>query len=105
MIVNVRNLDKAFNSVHRNEANLNDENMKDPVSKTLEAINKMCPDISSEVIQLFTKIKYHAKVRALNEQTNIDKLEIFKRKAAERGENPKKMKNMRDFIKDGHFYK
>ena len=34
-------------------------------------------------IKLFTKIKYHAQVRALNEQTNIDKLEISKRKAAE----------------------
>ena len=41
MIMNLRNLDKAFNSVHGNGANLNDKNMKDPVSKTLEA-KKRC---------------------------------------------------------------
>ena len=98
-------MNRAFNSIHGNGAKLNDEKMEDPIMTTVHAIKKMCPDIRSDVIHCFTKIKYHMRIRALNEQNTIDKKEENKRKALERHEKPKKIKSMRDFVKDGHFNK
>ena len=61
------------------------------IFKHITKIKTMCPDINVKIIDLFTKVKYHARVKSLNE----DDL-IAKRKA-------KKIKTMRDFTKDGHF--
>ena len=60
-------------------------------------------NFKSEVIELFTKIKYFARIRDLNEQHNLDKKADLKRKAAERKEIPKQLKKHRDFCKNGHF--
>ena len=59
--------------------------------------------MKTEVITFFTKIKYHAWIKAINEQRLIKKVEKKKRKAAENNQKPKRTKLMRDFVKDGHF--
>ena len=99
----VKMMDRAFNFVHGVGAKLNTEMKGDPIQTTVSEIRKRCPEIKSEVIELFTKIKYFARIRALNEQHNLDKKADLKRKAAARKENPKKIKLMRDFSKNGHF--
>ena len=75
----------------------------EPIKTTTNEIKRRCPDVQSEVIELFTKIKYHARIKAINEQQNLDKKADLKRKAAERKETPKKLQQMRDFMKLGHF--
>ena len=89
--------------IHGVGSKLNDEKMKNPIQKTIDEIMKRCPDIKLEVVELFTKVKYHARVRSINEQKVIDKIDNRKRKAGVLKENPKKIKTMRDFVKDGHF--
>ena len=96
-------MDQAFNSLHGVGSQLRDEKMTDPIKTTAEAIQKQCPGITEDAIKLFTKIKYHARVKALNEQNFVNKISERKRKAVENKENPKKIKLMRDFVKDGHF--
>ena len=91
MLAKVKMMDKAFNVVHGAGANLNDEKMKDPISITVKKIKNMCPDININIIDLFTKVKYHARVRSLNENKG-------KRKASDQ---PKR--TMREFPKMGHF--
>ena len=91
-------MDKAFNSVHGAGSQLRDEKMKEPINTTAKKIKKMCPDINHKVIFLFTSIKYHARVRSLNEDPLIPK-----RKASDQNCLPKRTKTMRDFTKDGHF--
>ena len=100
----VQLMDKVFNLVHGSGAQLKDENMKNPIKTTVEEIKKRCPDINGSVINFFTKMKYHARIKALNEQELIENVAERKRKAIERNEKPKKTKLMRDFVKDGHFY-
>ena len=99
----VKLMDKAFNVVHGVGARLNTEMKVDPIQTTVTEIKKRCPQINSEVIELFTKIKYFARIRALNEQHILDKKADLKRKAAARKEIPKRMKVMRDFSKMGQF--
>ena len=71
-LAEVQMMDKAFNAVHGAGAQLR--------------------------IFLFTSIKYHARVRSLNEDPLIPK-----RKASDQNCLPKRTKTMRDFTKDGHF--
>ena len=99
----VKLMDQAFNSLHGVGSQLRDETMTDPIKTTAEAIQKRCPGITEDAIKLFTKIKYHARVKALNEQNFVNKISERKRKAIENKEKPKKIKLMRDFVKDGHF--
>ena len=82
-------MDRAFNLVHGVGAQLNSEMKSEPIKITTIEI-KRCPDVQSEVIELFTKIKYHTRIKAINEQQNLDKKADLKRKAAERKETPKK---------------
>ena len=91
-------MDKAFNLVHGAGAQLRDEGMKDPIKTTYEKIKTMCPDINIKVIDFFTTLKYHARVRSLNETPLI-----YKRKASDKNDWPKRTKTMRDHTKDGHF--
>ena len=93
----------AFNIVHGVGAQLNPEMKVDPIQTTVVEITKRCPEIKLEVIKLFTKIKYHARIKALNEQNLLDQKSERKRKAAEKNELPKRQKGMRDFTKAGHF--
>ena len=79
--------------------------MKDPISSTARQIKQKCPDINTEVITFFTKVKYFSRVKAINEQYKIDIVKERKRKADERNEKPKPVKLMRDHTKDGHFSK
>ena len=99
----VRAMDQAFNQIHGAGAKLNDSSMKDPITSTSREIEKKCPGIIENVIKYFTKIKYHARIRAMNEQDKMDIIADRKRKALERNEKPRPAKVMRDFIKDGHF--
>ena len=91
-------MDKAFNLVHGPGAQLRDERMKDPIKITVSKIKTMCPDINVKIIDLFTKVKYHARVKSLNEQ-NL----IAKRKSYDKPQFKKRIKTMRDYTKDGHF--
>ena len=102
-IAQVKLLDRAFNLVHGVGAKLNSEMKGDAIQTTVAEITKKCPNIKPNVIQLFTKIKYHARIKALNENQLLDKISERKRKAAENKEKPRKIKVMRDFVKDGHF--
>ena len=99
----VRAMDKAFNEVHGAEANLDDSTMKDPITITPGHIKRKCPDVDLKVINFFTKMKYHARIRALNEQDKMDTNADRKRKFIERNEKPRPAKGMRDYVKDGHF--
>ena len=96
-------MDRGFNVIHGEGAKLGDEGMKDPIRYTAGKLKKMCPDLNTDVITFFTKIKYHARIKAINEQRLIEKVEDKKRKAAENNQKPKRTKLMRDFVKDGHF--
>ena len=101
----VRAMDKAFNEVHGTGANLEDSTTKDPITLTSGHIKRKCPDIDLKVIKFFTKMKYHARIRALNEQDKMDTIADRKRKCIERNEKPRPAKGMRDYVKDGHFSK
>ena len=96
-------MDKAFNEIHGTGANLVDSGMKDPITITAGEIKRKCPDLNEKVIKFFTKMKYHARIRALNEQDKMDIIADRKRKCLERNEKPRPAKGMRDFMKDGHF--
>ena len=102
-LAEVKMMDRAFNFVHGVGAQLNPEMKVDPIQTTVVEITKRCPEIKLEVIKLFTKIKYHARIKALNEQNLLDQKSERKRKAAEKNELPKRQKGMRDFTKAGHF--
>ena len=99
----VRLMDSAFNQVHGAGAQLNDEKVIDPIKTTADRIKKICPDIALNIIELFSKIKYHSRIKSINEQNIIEQVEKRKLKASERNEIPKRTKTMRDFTKDGHF--
>ena len=103
MVSDVKSLDQAFNLIHGEGASLNDENMTDPIKITAEDIQKKCPDVNTNVIKLFTKVKYFSRITALNEKTKVDDLADRKRKAEENNQKPKPAKVMRDYTKAGHF--
>ena len=99
----VKMMDRAFNIVHGVGAKLNSEMKADPIQTTVVEIMKRCPAIKLDVIQLFTKVKYHARIKAMNEQNLLDQKSERKRKAAEKNEPLKRQKGMRDYTKAGHF--
>ena len=72
---------------------------KNILERTGSFIRDLFPDIPTDLVSLFVKIKYHARIRDLNEQEIRAKKEELKRKAAERNEAPKRQKTMRDFRK------
>ena len=101
----VKSMDHAFKLIHGAGASLHDKNMKDPITTTAREIQRKCPDINQGVIVFFTKIKYFARIKAINEQNRINIVAERKRKAEERNDKPKPAKTMRDHVKDGHFSK
>ena len=76
---------------------------RDVLEVTGKFIKQMFPDIPDDFVSLFVKIKYHARIRALNEQEILLRKEELKRKAVERNEAPKKQKTMRDFCKESGY--
>ena len=73
-LTKVKIMDKAFNLLHGAGAQLNDDKMK----TTVEKIKTMCPAISIKVIDFFTKMKYHERVKSINENNSIK--QVAKRK-------------------------
>ena len=57
-------------------------------------------DIPDKIAKLFVKVKYHARIKALNENDILVRGEELRRKAQEQKEAPKKQKTVRDFSKD-----
>ena len=102
-LAEVKMMDRAFNVVHGVGAKLNNEMKVDPIQTTVVEISKRCPEITLKVIQLFTKVKYHKRIKDINEQNLRDQKTERKRKAAEKNELPKRQKGMRDYTKAGHF--
>ena len=93
--------DEGFNLMHGEGCNLKD--CKNVLEKTGSFISHVFPEIPSDLVCLFVKIKYHARIRALNEQEIVMRKEELKRKAAERNEAPKRLKSMRDYSKESLF--
>ena len=91
--------DLGFNSLHGEGAQLKDG--PNIMKQTVSYILSLHPDVPSEIVELFVKIKYHARIKALNELDIRDRASELKRKAEERKGNPKKLKSVRDHIKDG----
>ena len=91
--------DLGFNSLHGEGAQLKDGS--DIMKQTVSYILSLHPDVPSEIVELFVKLKYHARIKALNELDIRDRASELKRKAEERKVNPKKLKSVRDHVKDG----
>ena len=89
--------DQGFNLMHGEGCSLKD--CKNVLDKTGSFIRELFPDIPHDLVSLFVKIKYHARIRDLNEQEKQTRKEELKRRAAERNEAPKRQKTMRDFRK------
>ena len=94
----VINCDHAFNLMHGEGATVKD--CKNVLDQTSGFISKLYPDIPDKIAKLFVKVKYHARVKALNEKDILVRGEELKRRAQERKEAPKKVKTVRDFSKD-----
>ena len=94
----VINCDHAFNLMHGEGAKVKD--CKNVLEQTTCFISNLFPDIPEKVTRLFVKVKYHARIKALNEKDILDRGEELRRKAQERKEAPKKQKTVRDFSKD-----
>ena len=94
-------MDQAFNQIHGDGTQLKDNDIKDPIMTTVHKIQELCPNITFNAIKLFTKVKYHMRVRDLNEKDLIEKVAKRKNNASEK--NGKRIKTMCDFIKTGHF--
>ena len=90
--------DEGFNLMHGEGCNLKD--CKNVFEKTGSFIRSLFPEIPDDLVRLFVKIKYYARIRALNEHEIVLRKEELKRKAAERKEAPKRLKSMRDFCKE-----
>ena len=60
------------------------------VSFNKSFIRYLFPDIHIDLVSLFVKIKYLARIRYLNEQEIRTRKEELKRRAAERNEAPKR---------------
>ena len=93
--------DEGFNLMHGEGSSLKD--CRDVLEVTNSFIKRMFPDIPDNFISLFVKIKYHARIRALNELEIQLRKEELKRKAVEKNEAPKRLKTMRDFCKESVF--
>ena len=93
--------DQAFNLMHGKGSSLKD--CRNVLEVTNSFIKKMFPAIPDDFVSLFVKIKYHARIRALNEQEIQLRKEELKRKAVERNEAPKRLKTMRDYCKESVF--
>ena len=90
--------DKGFNQMHGEGSSLKDS--RNVLEVTASFIKQRFPGIPDDFVSLFVKIKYHARIRALNEQEILQRKEELKRRASERNEAPKRQKTMRDYSKE-----
>ena len=74
-------------------------NLHDVLVKTEKFIKNQFPEVPEDIIRLFTKIKYYARIRAINEHHIFERTSELKRKAEARKEAPKKLKTMREYKK------
>ena len=98
-MLHVTKCDLGFNSLHGEGAQRKDGS--DIMKQTVSYILSLHPDVPSEIAELSVKLKYHARIKALNELDIRDRASELKRKAEERKVNPKKLKSVRDHVKDG----
>ena len=98
-VLHVTKCDLGFNSLHGEGAQLKDG--PNIMKQTVSYILSLYPNVPSEIVELFVKVKYFARIKALNELDIRDRASELKRKAEERKGNPKKLKSVRDHVKDG----
>ena len=96
-LLHVVKCDRAFNSIHGEGATL--ANLSDVMVKTENFIKNQFSEVPGDIIKLFTKIKYYARIRAINELHILERSSELKRKAEARKEAPKKLKTMREYKK------
>ena len=97
-LIYVLKCDEGFNMMHGEGASLKD--CSNVMEKTECFIKELFADIPSDIISLFVKIKYHARIRSLNEEEIYLRKEELKRRATARNEAPKRLKTMRDYSKE-----
>lgn len=97
-LIYVLKCDEGFNLMHGEGARLKD--CSNVIEKTECFIKELFADIPSDIISLFVKIKYHARIRSLNEEEVVLRKEELKRRATARNEAPKRLKTMRDYSKE-----
>ena len=98
-VLHVTKCDLGFNSLHGEGAQLKDG--PNIMKQTVSYILSLYPNVPSEIAELFVKVKYYARIKALNELDIRDRASELKRKAEERKVNPKKLKSVRDHVKEG----
>ena len=98
-VLHVTKCDLGFNSLHGEGAQLKDG--PNIMKQTVSYILSLYPKVPSEIAELFVKVKYYARIKALNELDIRDRASELKRKAEERKVNPKKLKSVRDHVKEG----
>ena len=59
--------DQGFNSLHGDAAQLKDG--PNIMKQTVSYILRLHSDVPSEIVELFVKLKYHARIKALNDWT------------------------------------
>ena len=59
-------------------------------------------ETNGKLVKYFVNMKFHYRIKCINEMNLLKKKEERKRKAEQRGGNFKRLKSMRDFTKDGH---
>ena len=82
----VRRTDSAFNECHGVGPRLSETTGSDPIKSTIEFVKQRYPDIPVKVIELFTKMKFHHRLKCINQLEAVTKTQ-------------------RDFMKDGHFHR
>ena len=82
----VRRSDSAFNEVHGVGPKIAKTSGFDPINSTIDYVHKRYPDIPLPVVKLFVKVKYHHRIKSIN-QSEVE------------------TKRQRDYMKDGHFNK
>lgn len=97
----VKKIDLAFNQYHGYGTSLHDTS--DVLNKTVVFIMESVKETDQKLVNYFVKMKFHHRIKCINEMNLLKKKGERKRKAEERGENFKRLKTMRDFTKDGHY--
>ena len=88
-MLHVTKCDLGFNSLHGEGAQRKDGS--DIMKQTVSYILSLHPEVQSEIAELSVKLKYHARIKALNELDIRDRASELKSKAEERKGNPKKL--------------
>ena len=64
----VRRIDSAFNECHQGVGpRLSETTGSDPIKSTIEFVKRRYPDIPVKIIKLFTKMKFHHRLKCINQ--------------------------------------